>query len=99
MASLSCGYKCLQCMLLIFNVVVILCGIGLMIAGGIAEYNVATYLSKDVIELHAFVIFIIAFGFLLTVTGILGFAGTCVRNACFLTLVSGATDCYDLHST
>ncbi|KER24217.1 hypothetical protein T265_08063 [Opisthorchis viverrini] len=72
-------------MLLVFNVVVILCGIGLMVAGGIAEYNVAKYLSKDVIELHAFVIFIIAFGGLLTITGIFGFVGACMKSVCLLT--------------
>ncbi|TGZ75361.1 hypothetical protein CRM22_000454 [Opisthorchis felineus] len=85
MASLSCGYKCLQCTLVVFNVVVICCGIGLVVAGSIAEYNIVTYLSKDISELHAFVIFIITLGSLLTVAGILGFVGTCMKNICSLT--------------
>ncbi|KAG5453614.1 23 kDa integral membrane protein [Clonorchis sinensis] len=86
MASLSCGYKCLQCMLTVFNVIVILCGIGLTVAGGIAEYNVATYLSNNVNDLHAFVIFIIAFGALVTIIGVFGLFGACGKNICCLTV-------------
>ncbi|OON15235.1 tetraspanin family protein, partial [Opisthorchis viverrini] len=90
MASLTCGYKCLQCMLTALNLLVILCGIGLIIAGSIAEYNVVTYLSNDVSNLHAFVICIIVFGVLLTIIGIFGFFGACGKNICCLTVVASS---------
>ncbi|KAG5453612.1 23 kDa integral membrane protein [Clonorchis sinensis] len=86
MVSLSCGYKCLQCMLVVFNVVVICCGIGLIVVGSIAEVQLKTYLTSEDAQLTAFVIFIIAFGCFLTVVGSFGFCGACKKNVCCLTM-------------
>ncbi|TGZ75360.1 hypothetical protein CRM22_000453 [Opisthorchis felineus] len=86
MVSLSCGYKCLQCMLVVFNVVVICCGIGLIVVGSIAEVQLKTYLTSEDAQLSGFVIFIIAFGCFLTVVGIFGFCGACKKNVCCLTM-------------
>ncbi|TGZ75362.1 hypothetical protein CRM22_000455 [Opisthorchis felineus] len=74
-------------MLVVFNVVVICCGIGLVVAGSIVEYNVVTYLSIDITELHAFVIFIIGFGSLLTIIGIFGFFDACGKYICCLSML------------
>ncbi|KER24219.1 hypothetical protein T265_08065 [Opisthorchis viverrini] len=86
MVSLSCGYKCLQCMLVVFNVVVICCGIALIVVGSIAQVQLKTYLTSEDAQLMAFVIFIIAFGCFLTVVGSFGFCGACKKNVCCLTM-------------
>ncbi|OON14450.1 tetraspanin family protein [Opisthorchis viverrini] len=92
MVSLSCGYKCLQCMLVVFNVVVICCGIALIVVGSIAQVQLKTYLSSEDAQLMAFVIFIIAFGCFLTVVGSFGFCGACKKNVCCLTMVKEYVD-------
>ncbi|CAH8445444.1 unnamed protein product [Dicrocoelium dendriticum] len=82
--GLSCGYKCLQCMLVVMNAVVIVLGIALIVIGSIAEVNMKQMLSTDDAYLHGIVIFVIAFGCFLTLTGMFGFCGACKKNACCL---------------
>ncbi|KAF8566996.1 hypothetical protein P879_11451 [Paragonimus westermani] len=86
MVKLSCGYKCLQCMLIVFNAVVIGCGIALIVVGSIAEVNLKKYSGTDDAYLHGFVIFVIAFGCFLTVLGIFGFCGACRKSVYCLTM-------------
>ncbi|KAF6774033.1 hypothetical protein AHF37_07024 [Paragonimus kellicotti] len=86
MVKLSCGYKCLQCMLIVFNAIVIGCGIALIVVGSIAEVNLKKYSGTDDAYLHGFVIFVIAFGCFLTVLGIFGFCGACRKSVYCLTM-------------
>ncbi|KAF5402771.1 hypothetical protein PHET_03886 [Paragonimus heterotremus] len=86
MVKLSCGYKCLQCMLIVFNAIIIGCGIALIVVGSIAEVNLKKYSGTDDAYLHGFVIFVIAFGCFLTVLGIFGFCGACKKSVYCLTM-------------
>ncbi|THD18233.1 Tetraspanin [Fasciola hepatica] len=87
MASLSCGYKCLQVILVIMNIIVAICGIALIVVGSIAEVNFKKYGTSDDVYLRAFVIFIIAFGCFIALVGIFGFCGACKKSVYCLTLV------------
>ncbi|KAA0185178.1 Tetraspanin [Fasciolopsis buskii] len=87
MVSLSCGYKCLQVILVIMNVVVTLCGIALIVVGSLSLANFSKYGTSDGDYLKAFAIFIVAFGCFITLVGIFGFCGACKKSVYCLTLV------------
>ncbi|CAL8103399.1 unnamed protein product [Calicophoron daubneyi] len=84
MASLSCGYKCLQLMLIVLNTAVILFGIGLIVVGSVSESNLKRYVRAESATLRGLIIFIIAFGCFLSILGIYGFCGACKKNVCCL---------------
>ncbi|TPP60354.1 Tetraspanin [Fasciola gigantica] len=86
MVSLSCGYKCLQAILVMMNIVVAICGIALIVVGSVAEVNFKRYGTQDDVYLRAFIIFIIAFGCFITLVGIFGFCGACKKSVVCLTL-------------
>ncbi|CAH8468850.1 unnamed protein product [Schistosoma turkestanicum] len=86
MASLSCGYKCLQTILVIFNILVLACGIALVVIGGLAQYSIDHYSADIGSNSRALVIFVLVLGCFLFLLGVLGFCGACTKNTCCLIL-------------
>ncbi|CAL8092853.1 unnamed protein product [Calicophoron daubneyi] len=88
MVSLSCGYKCLQCILIVFNILVIISGIGLIIIGSLAEVQLKSFTENTDRTLQGLVIFIITLGSAILLVGFFGFCGACMKNVCMLTTYS-----------
>ncbi|KAK4474079.1 hypothetical protein MN116_002647 [Schistosoma mekongi] len=86
MASLSCGYKCLQCLLIIFNILVFACGIALIVIGSMSQVAINNYSTGIDSNIKGLVIFIIILGCFLFLLGFLGFCGACTKNTCCLTM-------------
>ncbi|CAH8823704.1 unnamed protein product [Trichobilharzia szidati] len=86
MASLSCGYKCLQIFLVIFNILVFACGIALIVIGSLAQVAINKYSAGLDANLKGLVIFIIVLGCVVFLLGFLGFCGACTKNVCCLTM-------------
>jgi hypothetical protein len=84
--ALSCGYKCLQVLLIIMNILLLLFSIALIVVGSIAEANLEKYGGKDMNNLRGFVIFVIVLGCYLFVVGIFGFCGACKKSVYCLTI-------------
>ncbi|CAH8291179.1 unnamed protein product [Schistosoma intercalatum] len=86
MASLSCGYKCLQILLVIFNILVFACGIALIVIGSLSQVAINNYSSGIDSSIKGLVIFVIVLGCFLFLLGFLGFCGACTKNTCCLIL-------------
>ncbi|CAH8564709.1 unnamed protein product [Heterobilharzia americana] len=86
MASLSCGYKCLQIFLVIFNILVFACGIALIVIGSLAQVAINKYSAGIDTNVKGLVIFIIILGCVVFLLGFLGFCGACTKNVCCLTM-------------
>ncbi|CAH8431415.1 unnamed protein product [Schistosoma rodhaini] len=86
MASLSCGYKCLQILLVIFNILVFACGIALIVIGSLSQVAINNYSSGIDSNIKGLIIFIIVLGCFLFLLGFLGFCGACTKNTCCLIL-------------
>ncbi|KAG5453876.1 cd63 antigen [Clonorchis sinensis] len=84
MVSLSCGYRCLQIILVILNTFVIACGVGLIVVGSLAEVSLKTFGESNETSVQIVVIFIICLGCLIFLIGFLGFCGACLKNVCML---------------
>ncbi|KAH8848983.1 CD63 antigen [Schistosoma japonicum] len=83
--ALGCGYKCLQCLLIIFNSGVFICGIGLIVVGALGLHSTVNHWKEIDPPLQSLIIFIIALGCFLFVLGALGMFGACTKNVCLLT--------------
>ncbi|CAH8452093.1 unnamed protein product [Heterobilharzia americana] len=83
--GLSCGYKCLQLLLVIFNCGVFVCGIGLIAAGAVALNSVVNHWKDIEPPLQYLIITIIVLGCILFILGALGMFGACTKNVCLLT--------------
>lgn len=83
--ALGCGYKCLQCLLIIFNCGAFICGLGLIVVGALGLHSVVNHWSEIEPPLQSLIIFIIALGCFLFVLGALGMFGACMKNVCLLT--------------
>ncbi|CAH8489720.1 unnamed protein product [Schistosoma margrebowiei] len=86
MASLSCGYKCLQILLVIFNIFVCVCGIVAVVIGSFSQLAINEYSNEIESNIKYLVIFVIAFGCFLFVLGFLGFFGLATKNTFCLIL-------------
>nr|AEG74366.1 tetrapanion 2 [Schistosoma japonicum]CAX70616.1 CD63 antigen [Schistosoma japonicum] len=83
--ALGCGYKCLQCLLIIFNSGVFICGVGLIVVGALGLHSTVNHWKEIDPPLQSLIIFIIALGCFLFVLGALGMFGACTKNVCLLT--------------
>nr|CAX72805.1 CD63 antigen [Schistosoma japonicum] len=86
MPTLSCGYKCLQFLLITFNILVFACGIALIVIGSLSQVAVNNYSTGIDSNIKGLVIFIIILGCFLFLLGFLGFCGACTKNTCCLTI-------------
>ncbi|CAH8485229.1 unnamed protein product [Schistosoma intercalatum] len=86
MASLSCGYKCLQIFLVVFNVLVCTCGIVAVVIGSLSQVAINKYSTGVDSNIKCLVIFVIALGCFLVVFGFLGFFGLVTKNTFCLIL-------------
>ncbi|TPP65170.1 Tetraspanin [Fasciola gigantica] len=84
MVTLSCGFKCLQVILVILNSVVLACGIGLICVGSLAESSLQTVGQNHQSQIGGMVIAVITVGCIIFLTGLLGFCGAFMKNACML---------------
>ncbi|KAH9597015.1 cd63 antigen, variant 2 [Schistosoma haematobium] len=83
--ALGCGYKCLQCLLVIFNCGAFICGLGLIVVGALGLHSVVNHWKDIEPPLQSLIIFIIVLGCFLFVLGALGMFGACTKNVCLLT--------------
>ncbi|CAH8428918.1 unnamed protein product [Schistosoma rodhaini] len=83
--ALGCGYKCLQCLLIIFNCGAFICGLGLIVVGALGLHSVVNHWREIEPPLQSLIIFIIVLGCFLLVLGALGMFGACTKNVCLLT--------------
>ncbi|CAH8823954.1 unnamed protein product [Trichobilharzia szidati] len=83
--GLSCGYRCLQLLLIIFNIGVFICGIGLIAAGAYALSSVVNHWKDVEPSLQYLIIFTIALGCIIFLLGALGMFGACTKSVCLLT--------------
>ncbi|CAI2722372.1 unnamed protein product [Schistosoma spindalis] len=83
--ALGCGYKCLQCLLIIFNCGAFICGLGLIVVGALGLHSVVNHWKDIEPPLQSLIIFIIALGCFLFILGALGMFGACTKNVCLLT--------------
>nr|CAH8822072.1 unnamed protein product [Trichobilharzia regenti] len=83
--GLSCGYRCLQILLIIFNIGVFICGIGLIGAGAYALSSVVNHWKEVERPLQYLIIFVIVLGCIIFLLGALGMCGACTKNVCLLT--------------
>ncbi|CAH8485354.1 unnamed protein product [Schistosoma mattheei] len=83
--ALGCGYKCLQCLLVIFNCGAFICGLGLIVIGALGLHSVVNHWKDIEPPLQSLIIFIIVLGCFLFVLGALGMFGACTKNVCLLT--------------
>ncbi|CAH8526633.1 unnamed protein product [Dicrocoelium dendriticum] len=88
MASIGCGYKCLQLILLALNSVVLGGGLGLVILASIVESNSGHYGDTSQTSFRTIVIFIICLGCVIFLVGFIGFCGTCLKSSCLLVTYS-----------
>ncbi|KAF8562847.1 hypothetical protein P879_09274 [Paragonimus westermani] len=84
MVSLSCGYRCLQILLILLNSLVLICGVGLIVLGAMAEVSLKTFGDPDDKTLQTMVITVICLGCVIFIVGFLGFCGACMKNVCML---------------
>ncbi|CAH8448765.1 unnamed protein product [Heterobilharzia americana] len=88
MPALSCGQRCLQIMLIVFNIVVFICGIALVAVGLVACISLNRY-SKDIdATVYGFAVFLIVLGVVIFFLGIIGCCGACNESVYKLTLYS-----------
>ncbi|CAH8470330.1 unnamed protein product [Schistosoma turkestanicum] len=84
--ALGCGYKCLQCLLIIFNCAAFICGLALIVVGALGLHSVVNHWKDIEPPLQSLIIFIIVLGCFLFVLGGLGMFGACTKNVCLLTM-------------
>ncbi|CAL8092849.1 unnamed protein product [Calicophoron daubneyi] len=84
--ALTCGQKCARILLIIWNVILVLFGIGVIVVGSLALASLDKYGNSEENYLRAFCIFVIVLGCYLFVVGFFGFCGAVKKNTCCLTI-------------
>ncbi|KAK4473602.1 hypothetical protein MN116_002606 [Schistosoma mekongi] len=85
MVSLTCGQRCLQIILVIFNTVVLLCGITLLAIGLVACVSLSKY-SKTDATVYGFAVSLVLLGVITFFLGMIGCCAACKESLCKLIL-------------
>ncbi|KAH8848984.1 CD63 antigen [Schistosoma japonicum] len=85
MVALTCGQRCLQIILVIFNTVVLLCGTTLLVVGLVACVSLSKY-SKTDVTVRGFAVSLVILGVITFFLGMIGCCAACKESLCKLIL-------------